>query len=630
MSITVVIHTENKESLLRLFRILEKTPRKSEFYFYLHSKNYAPWEDETLKNYIVSFKTYNAFLTDKSKIESIIDIVGKISGGDILILDENCVNFSLIPWSGLKNDYLFCKRSEFLQLKLDTKYEELSSFIIDLKSQKNKKIIEFNDDTKDSKRYNKKLENPLFFENIIYVDGGLGDHIMALPLLEKLSKEIYISCKYEFIYQHLSVKGFIPWTDDLFGGYKRFVYEYGSANNSKTIIDAFFKMYGYNRNDNDVLKYNGVREPVEEIPRFQKFALICTSAAKIQGLDSNKDWRDIRWMKLVNELQKQGFFVVQVGAKGDNQIPNVNLKCLDLPISKLAYLIQESSLWFSVDTFFHHFAASINPTVGICLTPFYNDHAKHAGVTYIERDCGKNYYERRWWLDLQQPERKECMDLIQVNDVVKEIPYVMMNSCKEKINLKNVKIVNNRTEFLTEILKDIQPNPVCIELGTYQGDFSKQILDILNPEKLYLVDPWIVGSDENGKTPMYGNRLNLCTAYSSEEMYEMVLNNFSNEIKNNKVFVLKDFSYNVVKNFIDGYFDFIYLDACHLYDCAKSDLKIYLPKLKKTGFMCGHDYFKYSDFGVMEAVNEFCKKNNFELILYSKDGYDWALKRKQR
>jgi ADP-heptose:LPS heptosyltransferase len=116
-----------------------------------------------------------------------------------------------------------------------------------------------------------------------------------------------------------------------------------------------------------------------------------------------------------------GYYVIQVGTSKDNQIPTVDLKFLDKPISQLAWLIDNSSLWISVDTFFHHFASAIKPDVGICLTPFYNDHAKHTGVKYIEKDCGKNYWDRRWWMDLQQPERKECMDLIQVDDVLKQI-----------------------------------------------------------------------------------------------------------------------------------------------------------------------------------------------------------------
>jgi hypothetical protein len=121
---------------------------------------------------------------------------------------------------------------------------------------------------------------------------------------------------------------------------------------------------------------------------------------------------------LVNELLQRDYYVIQVGCSKDNQIPMVDMKFLDQPLSKLASLVDDCSLWISVDTFFHHFAASIKPELGICLTPYYNDHAKHPNVKYIEKDCGKDFSSRKWWLDIQQPERKECMDLIQLTDII--------------------------------------------------------------------------------------------------------------------------------------------------------------------------------------------------------------------
>jgi hypothetical protein len=399
-----IVHTENKTKLTLL---LEKL-KKNNFSFYLHSFNYAPWEDENIKSKIVSFTKYNAFITNKKNITSIIEIIQKVKEEKICILDENDVDFS----------YEIDKIT-FLKLNLDTNYQTIKWFINDIKYQLGEKFEIINDNSNDAARFFKKINSPTFKERIIYVDGGMGDHVMVLPLIEKLSPNIYVSCKYPHILEHIPLKGFIHWNDELFGGYRRFVYEYGSSNNSKTIIDAFFEMYGETRLNTDSLKYNGIKTYNSEIPKDKKIALICTSAAKINGQDSNKDWNDVRWLKLVHELKKNGYYVIQAGTKKDNQIPNVDYKFLDKSISELAGLIDESSLWITVDTFFHHFASAIKPEVGICLTPFYNDHAKHLSVKYIEKDCGKNYYDRRWWLDLQQPERKECMDLIELNDVIK-------------------------------------------------------------------------------------------------------------------------------------------------------------------------------------------------------------------
>jgi hypothetical protein len=413
---TIIIHTENKNKLLSLLDFILENFNKTEYKLFLNSKNYIPWSDEKIKNEIVSHQEFFAFPTNKNTIESVIELVLKSKTEDIIICDEE-----------YDTNKFFGTKSEFLSCNLDTKYNSLNWFLIDvLKQLENKGKQKFyyipNDNSEDSIRFNKKIESNLFNEKIIHIDGGLGDHIMALPLLNKIQNDVYVCCKYPFVYQHLNLKGLVNWTDELFGGYSRFVYEYGSANNVKTIIDAFFGLYGVKRSNEDKLIYSGLRESDNTLNVSNKnIALICTSAAKIQNQDSNKDWKDIRWMKLVYELKSMGYYVIQVGTSKDNQIPIVDLKFLDKPISQLAWLIDNSTLWISVDTFFHHFASAIKPDVGICITPFYNDHAKHPGVKYIEKDCGKNYWERRWWMDLQQPERKECMDLIQVDDVLKEI-----------------------------------------------------------------------------------------------------------------------------------------------------------------------------------------------------------------
>lgn len=427
MTISLIIHTESESKLKKLLDLIERHPNKSSFSITLHAKNYTPWVNEELKNKIVSFKTYYAFPTQKEKVESVVELISKTKEDRIIILDEDCKSLPSNLWE-INYDSLFFRKQDLKFLNLDTKYKSLTWFILDLISQKKKEKLDYIDDSDDYDRYSKKVSHNLFFQKIIYIDGGMGDHIMALPLLEKVSSEVFVCCKYPFLYEHIPFKGYVNWTDELFGGYSIFVYEFGSKNNSKTIVDAFFEMYNFERNDSDVLKYNGRREENPDVPIDKKTVLICTSAAKLYNQDSNKDWSDIRWFKLIHELKKEGYYVIQVGSKNDNQIPNVDLKFLDRPIHNLAKLIDDCSLWISVDTFFHHFAASIKPNVGVCLNPFYNDHAKHPGVKYIEKDCGKNYSDRKWWLDIQQPERKECMNLIQVNDV--------LNVVKKKIRVK--------------------------------------------------------------------------------------------------------------------------------------------------------------------------------------------------
>lgn len=187
----------------------------------------------------------------------------------------------------------------------------------------------------------------------------------------------------------------------------------------------------------------------------------------------------------------------------------------------------------------------------------------------------------------------------------------------------------SRKVFLNNIKKLLPENPVCVEVGVLEGKFSKIILDHLNPKKLYLIDPWEIGNDKNGGDEKYGNLIgDIPTSYSNDNHLDLVKKNFEKEINENTIEIIKKYSYDGVKIFPDKYFDFIYIDACHLYNCVKSDLINYLPKLKDNGLMCGHDYVQFDNFGIIRAVNEFIEEYNFEFVLLNQDGTDWAIKRK--
>lgn len=184
-----------------------------------------------------------------------------------------------------------------------------------------------------------------------------------------------------------------------------------------------------------------------------------------------------------------------------------------------------------------------------------------------------------------------------------------------------------RTEYLNAV-RDIlgNKNPTCIEIGVETGTFSNQILDRLAPEKLYLLDPWQKGYDKNSKTKTYTG--GLPTAYSNEDQKNKIKANLKEKIKTKQVILNQGYSYDFIDSYKDNYFDFIYIDACHLYECVKADLEMFLPKLKSGGLMCGHDYSHIINFGVIEAVDEFCEKFNFEMVILNDPSFDWALKQK--
>jgi hypothetical protein len=184
--------------------------------------------------------------------------------------------------------------------------------------------------------------------------------------------------------------------------------------------------------------------------------------------------------------------------------------------------------------------------------------------------------------------------------------------------------VNSREDFLKEIAK-IQPIQYAVEIGVLHGDFSQMILKALQPDKLILVDPF-----ETDDELIYDD--NSLAVYSSESDFQNLLKRFEGGIFSGKITVIKNYSHKAFedpanKDFwkaITGRIDFIYLDACHLYECVKQDLNDWFPKLSKKGVMAGHDYINHADFGVIQAVDEFCKEQGFEIIILNENGGDWA------
>jgi len=96
--------------------------------------------------------------------------------------------------------------------------------------------------------------------------------------------------------------------------------------------------------------------------------------------------------------------------------------------------------------------------------------------------------------------------------------------------------------------------------------------------------------------------------------------------------VYREYTFDAVKHFEDNYFDIVYIDADHSYAGCLRDIEDWYPKVKKGRFLLGDDYRKYQGkyddikFGVIEAVNDFVKKNN--LKLYELRRYGWGIIKK--
>jgi hypothetical protein len=179
---------------------------------------------------------------------------------------------------------------------------------------------------------------------------------------------------------------------------------------------------------------------------------------------------------------------------------------------------------------------------------------------------------------------------------------------------------NNHKLFETRIdmVKELVPkgSKIC-ELGVFAGDFTKIIYESCLPAELIAVDLFegTTGSgDQNGNNFKF---IDLNKYY----------NYLTDYFKNYPVKILKGDTVSVLEKYPDEYFDCIYIDADHSYEGSKRDIICSYKKLKKNGFLMGHDYGMNMqkakntyEFGVSRAVNEFCEKNNLQIYAFANDG----------
>lgn len=165
-----------------------------------------------------------------------------------------------------------------------------------------------------------------------------------------------------------------------------------------------------------------------------------------------------------------------------------------------------------------------------------------------------------------------------------------------------------------DLLQRIPKGSICTELGVFDGAFSAQILEIVCPSVLWLVDLFEgphQSCDENGL-----NSRNIML----EDAYKTLQNKYKGQ--EDSVFFYKGKTenfFNIAAN--QNYFDFIYIDADHSYQAVQQDLKNALNAIKQGGYICGHDYYGPDFVGTVKAVNEFSADHNLGFELTTDDLY---------
>ena len=149
-----------------------------------------------------------------------------------------------------------------------------------------------------------------------------------------------------------------------------------------------------------------------------------------------------------------------------------------------------------------------------------------------------------------------------------------------------------------------------IEIGSFTGEstviFAREFKTVIT------IDPFI---------PYLDVRQESALRTYKQDRWNHIEEVFNNRIKPfSNILHLKMLSDDAVKE-IKASVDFVYIDGMHTYDQCKKDIQNYLPLIKATGIIAGHDYSSAFP-GVKKSVNELLASPD---IVIGKDG-NWIKK----
>ena len=183
-----------------------------------------------------------------------------------------------------------------------------------------------------------------------------------------------------------------------------------------------------------------------------------------------------------------------------------------------------------------------------------------------------------------------------------------------KLKNKNYKNLNwfAYKHIYDKIYEEIPENGTFVEVGCLYGDstvyFANKIKKGNKHINFYCIDLWtIIDNTENYLKEYVFNDTN--------DIYNDFLQHLEEEHVKNYVTILRGNSNLMYANFENDSIDAIMLDADHSYEGLKSDIELYLPKVKINGKIYGDDYGHPDFTGIQQAVTELLH----DVILYDTD-----------
>ncbi|MCY0096399.1 class I SAM-dependent methyltransferase [Hoeflea ulvae] len=184
-------------------------------------------------------------------------------------------------------------------------------------------------------------------------------------------------------------------------------------------------------------------------------------------------------------------------------------------------------------------------------------------------------------------------------------------------------VLDPRFERRRPILNYIPKWKRGAEIGVFTGQFSELLIQIAKPIKYFAVDPWELAFGEH--FPNWGEYTANGTL-STEAAYQAASHRLS---RFPEVEIVTSKGVEWINSLDESSLDWAYVDSTHQYEPTLAELNALATKLAPDGILFGDDCWcrrEHRHYGVFRAVRDFCRQNNFEIMLMDHAG-QWAARR---
>ncbi len=173
------------------------------------------------------------------------------------------------------------------------------------------------------------------------------------------------------------------------------------------------------------------------------------------------------------------------------------------------------------------------------------------------------------------------------------------------------------------MLQTMPKGGLAVEIGVWKGDFTRMLLNQLQPKKLYLIDPWKSFEDRNAAFDGQTKDAEF------EKIYSDVKSRYAAEIEAGKVEVKRGLSGDVLSEFEEESLSFAYMDGDHSYKGVCADLEQLWPLMRPGGIIMMDDYHRRGWWGddVVRAANEFIGSHAETVRIWSMRGAQLAIEK---